>query len=186
MRRYIGALRMASMTSPVTPSTHDLQKSIGHGMTLPRDFRKRDEIDTVLLELSDEVCRRCREKGYMGSVIAAGAQGADFDQPTGFFRQMKLVDPTNIGLEVYEAVKTLFYRHWDGLPVRKLAVTLSSLTGDSEYQLTIDPREKQRDLDRAVDSIKRKYGVSSVLRASSLKEAGQARERAVKIGGHYK
>lgn len=172
--------------SPVTPSTHDLQKSIGHGMTLPRDFRKRDEIDTVLLELSDEVCRRCREKGYMGSVIAAGAQGADFDQPTGFFRQMKLVDPTNIGLEVYEAVKTLFYRHWDGLPVRKLAVTLSSLTGDSEYQLTIDPREKQRDLDRAVDSIKRKYGVSSVLRASSLKEAGQARERAVKIGGHYK
>ncbi|MCQ6558136.1 DNA polymerase IV [Paenibacillus mendelii] len=172
--------------SPVTPSTHDLQKSIGHGMTLPRDYSRPDEIDTVLLELSDEVCRRCREKKYMGSVVAAGAQGADFDQPTGFFRQMKLADPTNIGAEVYEAARVLFYRHWDGLPVRKLGITLSSLTDDREYQLTIGNRERQRDLDRTVDGIKRRYGVSSILRAASLTEAGLAHDRAAKIGGHYK
>ncbi|MBW7473157.1 DNA polymerase IV [Paenibacillus oenotherae] len=172
--------------SPVTPGTHDLQQSVGHGMTLPRDYGSREEIDTVLLELSDEVCRRCRLKGYMGSVVVAGAQGADFDRPTGFCRQMKLADPTNIGVEVYEAVKTLFYRHWDGLPVRKLAVTLTSLTADGEYQLTIGEREKLRDLDRAVDRIKQRYGTASILRASSLTEAGQARERAVKIGGHYR
>ncbi|CAH1197663.1 DNA polymerase IV [Paenibacillus plantiphilus] len=172
--------------SSVTPGTHDFQQSVGHGMTLPRDYSSRDEIDTVLLELSDEVCRRCREKGYMGRVVAAGAQGADFDRPTGFFRQMKLADPTNIAVEVYEAVRLLFNRHWDGLPVRKLAVTLSSLTGDREYQLTMGEREKLRDLDRAVDGIKQRYGVASILRASSLREAGQARERAIKIGGHYK
>lgn len=172
--------------SPVTPGTHDSQQSVGHGMTLPRDYSSREEIDTVLLELSDEVCRRCRAKGYMGSVIAAGVQGADYARPSGFYRQMKLEDPTNIGVEVYEAVKKLFDRHWDGLPVRKLAVALSSLTGDREYQLTMGERERLRDLDRTIDGIKQRHGAASILRASSLGEAGQARERAIKIGGHYK
>ena len=49
------------------------------------------------------MCRRCRAKGYAGFVVSAGAQGADFARPSGFYRQMKLPDPTNLTREVYEA-----------------------------------------------------------------------------------
>ncbi|NIK68598.1 DNA polymerase IV [Paenibacillus sp. BK720] len=173
--------------SPVKPSTHDAQQAVGHQMTLPRDYSKPQEIDVVLLELSEEVCRRSRAKGYMGSVVGAGAQGADFDRPTGFFRQMTVPDPTNITKEVFAAARTLFYAHWDRLPVRKLGVTLSKLVPDDQYQLTLfGNREKERKLDRVTDAIRHKFGTTSILRASSLLESAQARERSVKIGGHYK
>jgi len=174
--------------SPVSPHTfHRDQKAVGHQLTLPRDYVRKSDIDVILLELSEEVCRRCRSKGYQGRVISTGAQGADFDRPTGFFRQATLPDPTNITNEVYEAVKALFYRHWDGLPVRKLGVTLGGFSPDDQYQLTLfGNREKFRMLERATDEIKCRYGSSAISRASSLLTAGQARERSVKIGGHYK
>ncbi len=96
--------------SPVTPDTYGKQqKAIGHGMTLPRDYGKREEIEVILLELAEEVCRRARSKSYMGRVVTAGAQGADFDRPTGFHRQTTLSDPTNITHEVYEAAKNIFF-----------------------------------------------------------------------------
>ncbi|WP_019533673.1 DNA polymerase IV [Paenibacillus ginsengihumi] len=173
--------------SPVTPGTHDLQKAIGHQMTLPFDYRELDDIMVPLLELAELVCQRTRMKGYMGSVVSVACQGADFDRPSGFYRQMKLPDPTNLTDEVFHAAKKLFKRHWDGLPIRKIGVTLSQLVSDREYQLTLfDNREVKLALERTTDRIKEKYGNAAIMRASSLKAAGQARDRAQKIGGHYK
>ena len=174
--------------SQVTPGTFDVQqKAVGHQMTLPRDYGKREDIDVILLELCEEVCRRCRAKGYMGRVVSAGAQGANFDQPAGFFRQTTVADPTNITKEVYDAARTIFYSQWDGQPVRKIGVTLSGLSPDDQYQLTLfGDREKVRSLERTTDAIKQRYGSSAILRASSALQSGQARERGAKIGGHYK
>lgn len=175
--------------SPVMPGTlFQAQKAVGHQMTLPRDYGKLEgEIDIILMELAEEVCRRCRSKGYMGRVVLTGAQGANFDMPTGFYRQMTLPDPTNITNEVYEAARALFRCHWDGLPVRKIGVTLSGICRDDQYQLTLfGNREKIRKLERSTDDIKRRFGCTAILRASSLLDSAQARERSVKIGGHYK
>ncbi len=174
--------------SPVSPGTFSGgQKAIGHGMTLPIDYARKEDIEVVLGELSEEVCRRCRSKGFMGRVVSVGASGADYDHPTGFNRQMTLPDPTNITKEVYAAVRSLFHRHWDGQPVRRLGVALTGLASDSTYQLSLfEDREKVRRLEQTTDSIKNRYGSSSILRASSLMASGQARERSAKIGGHYK
>lgn len=174
-------------SSPVTPGTHDRQKGIGHQMTLPRDYVMQEEIEIVILELCELVCQRCRTKGYMGQVVNVGCQGADFDRPTGFSRQMKIEDPTNITDEVYRAACMLFRRHWNGLPVRKIGVSLTGLTSSEEYQLTLfDDRERKMALERTTDWIKQKYGDTAIMRATSLKEAGQAKDRSRKIGGHYK
>ncbi|WP_232058162.1 DNA polymerase IV [Cohnella abietis] len=173
--------------SPVTPSTHDTQKAIGHQMTLPRDYSKREDINVILLELSEEVCRRCRAKGYMGRVVSSGGMGADYDRPTGFYRQSTLADPTDIAQEVYEAAKAIFYTHWDGSPVRRLGVTLTGISSADQYQLTLfGDREQQRTISRTLDGIKNRYGGGAILRASSMLSAGQALERTAKIGGHYK
>lgn len=173
--------------SPVTPGTHDAQKEVGHGMTLPRDYSRKEDIDVVLLELCEEVCRRCRAKGYQGKVVSTGASGADYEHPAGFHRQMTLPESTNITKEVYQAVLALFHRHWDGLPVRRLGVTLSGLTSDVAYQLSFfADKERWKNLERATDYIKNRFGGAAILRASSLMSAGQALERSAKIGGHYK
>lgn len=173
--------------SDVSLAAQDGQKSIGHQMTLPRDYRTAEELAVIILELAELVCQRCREKGMMGSVVSVGCQGADFDRPTGFYRQMKLADPTNLAEDVYAAALQLFRQHWNGLPVRKVGVTLDDLVSDDVYQLMLfENRERKINLAKSLDEIKLKYGNASVIRAVSLTAAGQARDRARKIGGHYK
>lgn len=173
--------------SPVTVDTHRIQKNIGNGLTLPFDLNYGAEVDTILLEISSEVTRRARKKKLMGSVVSVGISGADFDHPTGFHRQMKIADPTNITSEVYEAAKVLFYKHWDRLPVRRVSVSLSELVDSDTYQISLfDNKEQQRAVDKVMDDIKDRFGEISILRASSLTSAGQAREREQRIGGHYK
>ncbi len=50
---------------------------------------------------------------------------------------MKMPDPTNHTNAVLEAVKMLFYRYWDEMPVRRVGVTLSQLVDDQG--LSVDP-----------------------------------------------
>lgn len=173
--------------SPISPNTHYTQKGIGHHMTLPRDYEKLEEIKVPLLELTELVCQRARTKGYMGTVVSVGCRGADFDHPTGFHRQMKLLDPTYLTDDVYRIASELLQSHWDGSPIRSIGVTLSGLVSDEEYQMTLfDNREARIALARITDSIKARYGNTAIMRASSLTPAGQAQDRERKIGGHYK
>lgn len=174
--------------SPVTPETFNTPpKSVGHMMTLPRDYMEPWEVDTVLLELTEEVCRDCRRKKYMGHVVTVNCMCSPYEAPTGFSRQMKLLDPTNHTKTVFEAVKQLFYKYWDGMPVRRVGVTISQLMDDQSYQLTLfDDQIKLRALEKVTDSIKNRYGSTAIVRASSLTAAGQAADRSIKIGGHYK
>lgn len=173
--------------SPVTVKTHDQQKAVGHHMTLPRDYSEIEEIKTVLLELSTEVARRCRNKGYMGTTVSCGVRGADFDAPTGFHRQMTLPIPTNFDMDIFTAAYKLFLRHWDRQPVRSLGVSLTNLQTADCYQIDLFDNYLERErLNHALDAIWDKYGRTAIFRASSLTHAGQAFERAKKIGGHYK
>ncbi len=173
--------------SPVCVRTHEVQKGIGHHITLPRDYHTAAEIKVVLLELCEEVCRRARGKRLAGLVVSVGCGGADFTAAAGFSRQMTLGEPTNDAMELYRAACCLFDRHWQHTPVRSVGVTLSKLVPDDVCQLSLfEDREKRRSLARTVDDIRAKYGNDAILRAVSLLPAGQARERARKIGGHYK
>lgn len=173
--------------SPVKPSTHNGQKAVGHHMTLPRDYSDIREIKTILLELSTEVARRCRIKGYMGLTVSCGIRGADFDNPTGFHRQRTLTIPTNYDLDIFKAAFNLFNEFWDKEPVRSLGVSISNLQPANNYQIDLFDNYLEREkLNSALDAIWDKYGRTAIYRASSLTAAGQAKERSKKIGGHYK
>lgn len=175
--------------SPVRPGTHQVApKSVGHMITLPRDYAKLEEIKVVLLEQTELVCQRCRGLGFMAHVVSVGCMGADFDRPTGFSRQIKMEDPSNITNQVYSWACRLLEMYWDGLPIRRIGISVTQLTTDTEYQLSLfdTRREKSMALERVTDALKNKYGESIVMRAVSKTEAGQAIDRSAKIGGHYK
>ncbi|MNT92789.1 DNA polymerase IV [compost metagenome] len=73
------------------------------------------------------------------------------------------------------------------MPVSHLSVSISQLSSDEIFQLTFfDDRPKAFAMEKTLDDIKRRYGSASIMRASSLRDSGVARERAVQIGGHYK
>ncbi len=175
-------------SSPVSLHSHSSQKAIGHAMTLPKDYEDFEtEIKVILLELSEEVCSRARSSGVLGYTVSAGAKGADYDTPSGFYRQTALLNPTNNTLEVYHEVSKLFLKFWDKKPVRRLSVNLSNLSSDKIYQLNLfSGNEFKRKIGYTMDHIKKRYGSDAIIRAASLTDAGQAVERSRKIGGHYK
>ncbi len=96
-------------------------------------------------------------------------------------------DPANATNLVYESAVALFVLHWDGQPVRRVNLSLSTLSDESQYQLTLfESRPRYRALEQATDDLKNKYGDTIIGRAVSFTDAGQIKDRAGKIGGHYK
>jgi DNA polymerase-4 len=49
-----------------------------------------------------------------------------------------------------------------------------------------EDRERASALERVTDALKNKYGDTVIMRATSMTEAGQRRDRAARIGGHFK
>jgi len=167
------------------PRGEDHRKGVGHSITLPRDYRRKEEIDTVLLEITEEVCRRTRIFNKAGHVVNVYCRGADFDLPTGFSRQKRLPEPTAMTMDVYPFVRKVFYAHWDRRPVRTLGVSLTGLMDFKELQLSLlEDKEKKIALSRAMDLIRDRFGITSLFRLSSLTPGGLLFERANKIGGH--
>src|SRR5699024_7328002 len=109
--------------SPVTPKTHETQKGIGHHMTLPYDYEKEADIRAVLLELCHEVGRRVRKQHYIGQTVHLSMCCGDYNRSTGFSRQIKMLNTTDDGNEIYHAALQLFDMYWDYAPVRSIGVS---------------------------------------------------------------
>ncbi|AIQ68439.1 DNA polymerase IV [Paenibacillus graminis] len=174
--------------SPVVTGIRHQIKSVGHGKALRWNLYTRlTDIEVVLLELVIEVCQRARRYRYMGAVVSISVLETDGESSCSYERQMTLPEPSSLTHEVAAAALTLFMDNWSGLPVGRLAITLSRLSDDGVIQLTLfDDRVRSYNKERAIDGIKARYGNQALIRASSLLESGVARERAEQIGGHYR
>lgn len=174
--------------SPVVTGIRHQVKSVGHGKALRWNLYTRlTEIEVVLLELVIEVCQRARKYRYMGAVVSIAVSETDGHKANSYSRQVTLPEPSSLTHEVAAAAYRLFVEHWTGMPVSRLAISISQLTDDSVMQLTLfEDRVRTLSRERAVDHIKTRYGSRALIRASSLLESGVALERAEQIGGHYK
>ncbi len=171
--------------STVDPGAAQEQKGVGHTATLPRDYRKQQEIELVLLEMTEEVCARTRRQGKIGSTIHLYCKGADFECPTGFSRQKKLPEPTATAAEVYPTVQQLFRKYWNRMPVRAVGISLTGLTAYRQLRLSFaNCFGQEESLAEVVDMVRERFGKTSLFRASSLKPGAQFLQRAGKIGGH--
>ncbi|QGG47924.1 DNA polymerase IV [Heliorestis convoluta] len=169
--------------SPVLPQSLENPKGIGHSITLPRDYHQLEDIETVLLELTDQVCSRARRLQKAGRTLSLSLRS--YDLTRGFHRQFSLPAPTNLSEQAFRAVKMLLHRHWNGLPVRSVSVGLDNLVDDEilQQELFVDRAQQDR-LHRVIDSVRERFGTTAILRGCSLTTAGVAKDRARKIGGH--
>lgn len=174
--------------SPVVAGIRHQIKSVSHGKALRWNLYTRlSDIEVVLLELVIEVCQRARRYRYMGSVVSIAVTETDGNKSNSYTRQMTLQEPSSLTHEVAAAAYKLFVDNWSGMPLSRLAISISQLSDDRVMQLTLfDDRERAYRKERAVDEIKAKYGSKALIMASSLLESGVALERAEQIGGHFK
>ena len=142
-------------------------KSIGNGMTMPRDLISDEEVKMAFYMLSETVARRLKENHFAGNIIEIYVRGSDL---SGLTRQHKIAVPTNISDEIARHALSLFlanYR-WE-MPVRGVGVRVAGLAEDTvPYQLSLFQseamREKQRHMDEAVCAIRKRFGEDAVLR----------------------
>nr|WP_027872401.1 DNA polymerase IV [[Eubacterium] cellulosolvens] len=146
-------------------------KSIGNGITTPRDLVDDTDMRVVIYMLAESVGRRLRENHFMASVIEVGVRD---NALLCFTRQQKITSPTNITSEIAQHAIRIFranYR-WEK-PVRSVTVRASSLVPDTiPYQTNLfedeSARQKRMDADAAVDDIRRRFGYFSVQRGLML------------------
>ena len=165
--------------------------SLTSGQVLMRDYTF-DEARLVLKEMLDQMCLDMVDKelaagsvtiqiGYSNSLNIPAAKGT-----------ASLTSHTNSDLIIIPAVMRIYDRimERDKL-IRRLNICCNNVLPDTEErQISLFEEEDSGDIDRnkrlqrAVLSVKKKYGKNSVFKGMDLEEAATARERNRQIGGH--
>lgn len=165
MGEVLKSMGMGACHRPIVVNEEDA-RSIGHGMTLPRDIYDREEIASYLLQLSEMVGKRARRYGYAGRTLALIIRYPDFETLT---RQTTLSTPTNDTHVIYRGVFSILDKIRLKDKIRLLGVRLSNLSGESGQMSLFGEAEKRKNLFSAVDSINDRYGEFSLMWGSYLR-----------------
>ena len=145
----------------------DEAKGYSNSVTLEEDIVSSEAAKPVLLALADSVASRLRADEVRTSCVCVMIRSNDFKNKS---HQRKLYEPTDVTSEIYETAVELFDEMWkNGKPLRLIGISLTQITHEKSVQLSFFDDEKQersRQLDRAVDSIRNKFGSDTVTRGA--------------------
>lgn len=145
-------------------------KGIGNSTTLSSDATSKEAAFKVLLELSESVAGRLRKANALAGMVSVEIKYHTFENAS---HQMQLTAPTQSTQAIYEAACRLFTELWNGTPIRLLGIRTSKLSDSQTRQLNLfdyQQNEKQERLDKALDSIRQRFGSQAVVRGSFLVE----------------
>ena len=155
--------------APVVPASQlPPPKSVGSGLTFPRDLLGWEELQAGVALLSDDVAARLRQLDMKCATVNIAVRAPDF---SGASRQRALEAPTYLARELTQAAMALLRQFWDPrTPVRALTVTAQSLlpADQAVEQLSLfspaaaPRREKVEKLERAMDGIRGKFGQDAI------------------------
>jgi len=143
-------------------------KGIGNSTTISFDVEDRNTIYLILLSLSEMVGMRLRHTQNCCRLVAVSIKSSDF---ICYSRQRKFQCPTDSTSKIWNIACELFDEVWKGEPVRNVGIRVSELCSNEFTQASLfDEKniDKIKALDRAMDSIRLKYGTTSVIRGVFL------------------
>lgn len=160
-------------TAPVrTIDERSAIKSIGNGVTTPRDITHADDAKLVFICLSESVAARLRENALKCTGVEITLRDNTLYTIN---RQMQLPYPTYFSEDIINAAMQLLHRNYDfynNKHLRSLGVRgINLVTADAGIQLDLfcdaklDQKEK---LAKAVDQLRHRFGHDAILRAASL------------------
>ena len=145
-------------------------KSVGSSTTAPRDLVSDDDVKITLYALCESVAARLREQRSLCSTVQLGIRDNTLLR---YERQEKLAFPVSNSTDLFASAFRLFCANRPARPVRSLSVRAAGLSpADEAPQLSLFPedirRQKREDLERAVDSIRARYGYTGIRRGIQL------------------
>jgi len=168
-------------TARVSPTDYVVPiKSIGHGTTCVVDLDDAYSVWLVLYELAQDVGKRLRENNLAARGVHLAVKDKDLDYQQ---YQVPIAMPTQNALEIAQTAYSLFKARYDwGKPVRALTVVGIRLTAtDKPTQLDLfndaTRQDKIKKLDKAVDSVRRRFGYHSICAASLMADKKMAQDK---------
>jgi DNA polymerase-4 len=144
-------------------------KSISHNHTFGEDTADVAEMETMLSHLSQKACKRLREAGLSTRTLTLTIRYAGFETYT---RSKTLTEPAQLDTDIFAVFLNLFRQHRDTKrKVRLLGVALSALSHGAQQLDLLESgrREKLEKLTKAADSLRDKFGFTSVQFGGSLR-----------------
>ena len=157
--------------TPVIPhSCQPPAKSIGHGITTPKDMTQPEEIWRLLFALCQDIGEKLRFHGLLAKGVAIECKDHLFFTKT---LQTKLAEPTDCTMVLAkEAYRLFLERYRFREPLRALsvrAIDLEDSTAGQQLSLFTDKKEiRGQILDRAADTLNHRFGKGALLPASLL------------------
>ncbi|MGH4124194.1 MAG: Y-family DNA polymerase [Clostridium sp.] len=147
-------------------------KGISNSTTLSDDVKTKNEAYKVLLTLVENTSTRLRNIKKCSYCICVTIRNQEFND---YSRSKTLKNASNSTQEILETVKKIFDELWKGEPIRLLGVSLNNLCEDNFKQTSIFDMgsvqdEKQRSIDKTMDSLREKYGETIVMKSVFLKK----------------
>lgn len=146
-------------------------KGYGNSITLSNDVESYETACQILLTLSETVGMRLRGDHVKSNSITVEIKDCYFNSHS---HQLTLSSPTALTSVIYEHACGLLKELWDGTPLRLLGIRTSKVTEEDYTQMELFETpdtlklEKLKKVDAAVDSIRNKFGINAVKRASTL------------------
>jgi len=164
--RYAARMRdKAHGMDPRPVGGHVADQSISAEETFDIDIADRDILRRHVGRLAQRVAERVRSKELQGSVVTVKIRRSDFAT---FTRQRRVSPPTanpaNVAAVAGELLDRWLDQH-DGARLRLLGVGLSGLSEATQLALF---DAGARDVDRAVDSIRERFGEAAVVLGRAL------------------
>jgi len=160
---------LAHNRDPRVVETGRRRRSVGAQSALGRRRRSPEDVDAILVGLVDRVTRRLRKGNRIARTVVLRFRFDDFSRAT---RSHTLPDATAATSTLLGAARAL---HREALPmIRRQGLTLigiavTNLEDDGMAQLLLPfDRGDRLDLDVTLDTIRRKYGSTSVTRGVHL------------------
>ena len=161
--------------SPVVPAREQPgPKSVGNGLTFPRNLEGWTELRTAVTELSDEVAVRLRKHALKCTTVQVTIRDPNFKD---ICRQKRLSAPTYVSRDLTDAAMELIRASWNPkAPVRALTITAQNLVEeqDAGEQLNLfaagaaPRRDRLEKLEKAMDGIRDRFGRDAITAASTV------------------
>jgi len=159
-------------------------RSYSKNQTLMRDYFSKAEILIIIKEMVGDVCERLRKHQEKCNEIFLGIGYADRNLAEELTIKIKLSRPENSTAVISELARREFSEKWQGQPVRSVNITASKIVSLKVEQMELFCGDiKKNALDQVVDSLRDRFGKTSIFYAGSL-AGGTFLERAHYVGGH--
>lgn len=167
--------------APVIPARElPPPKSVGNGLTFPRNLVGWEELRAGVTLLADQVAGRLRQLDMKCVTVNIAVRDPNFKDIS---RQKALAVPTYLAREIVQAAMELLEQSWNPkAPVRALTVTAQSLMPADQAGEQLDllspgaspRREKVERIERTMDGIRGRFGREAISPARMReKETGE-------------